>query len=266
MNGLLAIPLELRLVVLFILGALLGGLANLGIYRLAWNVRSISPWFSSPPGVPARRWSDRLPILGWFGLRRESPLHGAGFWVRLMLVELLAGVGLALLYWWRSRNAVCCRPIFLDRGLHRILEARFAVHALVIWLMLVGSLIDADEKTIPDAITTPGTLLGLLIAALYPWSLLPTPLHAWNGWLPDVAFLTLTSPTPWPAWLDGFPRYGSLLIGLGCWWMWCFALMRRTWYPRHGHWRAVQIFVARLWREIPRSTRAFSDWPARQAS
>ena len=39
--------------------------------------------------------------------------------------------------------------------------------------MLAASLIDVDEKTIPDAITVPGTLLGLLLAAAYPWSLLP---------------------------------------------------------------------------------------------
>jgi len=170
-----------------------------------------------------------------------------------MLVELFAGVGLALLYWWEVSQHGLLPPDFPRQGIAqwvRPLQAQFAVHALVIWLMLVGSLIDTDEKTIPDAITTPGTLLGLLIAALYPWSLLPTPLHAWNGWLPGVTFLTLTSPTPWPAWLDGFPQSWSLLIGLGCWWMWCFALMRRTWYPRHGHWRAMRIFVARLWREV----------------
>ena len=38
-------------------------------------------------------------------------------------------------------------------------------HLVLISLMLVASLIDADEKIIPDAITVPGTLLGLLLAA-----------------------------------------------------------------------------------------------------
>ena len=32
-----------------------------------------------------------------------------------------------------------------------------------------------------------------------------------------------------PGWLGGFPRVGSLAVGLGCWWFWCFGLMRRNW-------------------------------------
>ena len=40
-------------------------------------------------------------------------------------------------------------------------------------LMLVATFIDFDEKTIPDEITIPGTLLGLLFAALWPDSHLP---------------------------------------------------------------------------------------------
>ena len=54
-----------------------------------------------------------------------------------------------------------------------ILHAQFFCHAALMTLMLVASLINVDEKTIPDAIVVPGTLLGLAAAALYPWSLLP---------------------------------------------------------------------------------------------
>ena len=39
--------------------------------------------------------------------------------------------------------------------------------------MVVASLIDVDERLIPDEVTVPGTLLGLLFAALLPWLLLP---------------------------------------------------------------------------------------------
>ena len=34
-------------------------------------------------------------------------------------------------------------------------------HAVLLLFMLVASLIDADEKTIPDLVTIPGTLVGL---------------------------------------------------------------------------------------------------------
>ena len=100
MNLILSIPLEARLAAVFVLGACVGSAVNLAIYRLAWRPRPISPWSRPEPSAPPRRVWDRLPIFGWLGLRREAGLHGAGFWVRPMLLELLAGIGLAWLYWW----------------------------------------------------------------------------------------------------------------------------------------------------------------------
>ena len=39
--------------------------------------------------------------------------------------------------------------------------------------MAAASFIDIDEKTIPDLITIPGTLLGLILAAALPMAQLP---------------------------------------------------------------------------------------------
>jgi hypothetical protein len=90
-NFWLQIPLEIRLALLFIFGAIVGGQVNRGIYRLAWKPRAIGPWSKAHELAPPRRWSDRLPILGWWGLRREAKLHGSGFWVRPLLIELGLG-------------------------------------------------------------------------------------------------------------------------------------------------------------------------------
>jgi len=265
-NQLLAIPFEVRLAALFVLGTCVGSLANLCIYRLAWHPRSISPWSSPDPKAPARRPTDRLPIVGWLGLRREAGIHGSGFWIRPALLELLTGIGFAALYWWE----IGCGGLLLPGlprpfppGLLAILHAHYAAHLALIALMLVASMIDADERIIPDTITVPGTLLGLLVAAVYPWSLLPDlvgpllkqiPPAFWQQVAPETwpLFLRLTSPishNAWPDWLGGFPHAWSLLIGLGCWWLWCFALMPRSWYSRHGVRRAWQLFAARLVRE-----------------
>ena len=132
-----------------------------------------------------------MPIFGWLGLRRESKLHGRGFWIRPMLVELFSGVGLAVLYWWEVGQAglLAAVPNPIPADWAGNLNAQFFCHAVLILLMLVASLIDADEKTIPDAIAVPGTLLGLAAAALYPWSLLPA-----NVAGPPGDFLWLTSP------------------------------------------------------------------------
>ena len=280
MNWLLAIPMELRLVILFVAGTFIGALANLAAYRLAWNARCISPW-SKPDAhaqslkIPPRRFFDRVPIWGWLGLSREAALHGRGFWIRPMTVELVYGFALAWLYWWEVDRAALLPEVFArtaPQSWSYMLHAQFAVHALLFWLMLSASLIDADEKTIPDTITVPGTLLGLSIAAAFPLSLLPafplSQLNAivapggvnlpaklradffWQNIAPqDWPMMTVTAPLDMPAWLGARPHWVSLLIALCCWWLACFALMRRDWYGRHGLLRGLAICCARLRRE-----------------
>ena len=264
MNLMLQIPLEFRLAGLFVLGTVLGSLANLGTYRLAWHARPISPW-SRPdpdPKTPPRHWTDQVPIFGWLGLRREASVHGAGFWIRPLLVELLAGFGLAWLYWWEI-DRLGLLPVSTPRPVPvawmTMLHVQFAVHVLLVWLMLVASLIDADEKTIPDAITVSGTLVGLVVAAVYPLSLLPDlaigngmvlPRGLWQTVTPETwPLMLITAPLTMPGWLGGFPHGGSLAVALGCWWLWCFGLMRRNWRTRHGFARALRLLVARLCRE-----------------
>jgi len=245
----LALALEYRLAAMLVLGVLLGCLANLAAYRLAWNPRFISPWGPAPAGAPPRHPADRLPILGWLGLRREAALHGPGFWIRPMIVELLAGLGLMLLYWWEvaqqglKPHAPVAIPALWPLDVH----VQLAVHAILFWLMLVASLVDLDEQNIPDAITVPGTLLGLLAAAAYPFSLLRV---FWfePGGVVSIKFLCLTSPHFPPTWLEGFPAGWGLAIGWGCWWLWCVGLLHRTWYRRHGWRRALELMVARVLR------------------
>jgi prepilin signal peptidase PulO-like enzyme (type II secretory pathway) len=273
-NAILAIPIGLRLLGLAIVGAWLGSLLNLGIYQLAYAPRSISPWSAPLAAAPRRRWSDWLPVVGWLGLRRESRLHGPGFWVRPLLIELVAGLGLAGLYWWEVQlQALLPEPLaaqqmaaqqrgqLTPRGNAAAIDAMatlhlvFMAHACLIGFMIVASLIDVDERLIPDEVTVPGTLLGLLLAALLPWSLLPimhrAPLAGLGFGPPELRFLTFTSTGawPWPGELNGVPNLHSLAIGLGCVWLWCIGLMPRNWRTRHGFRRAWAILWTRLRRD-----------------
>ncbi len=228
-------------ILLFLVGAILGAAANVLIYRQRIEVRPISPWMQKSPQMSKRRWSDFVPIFGWLGLRRETPLFGAGFWVRPLLVELLMGLGVAALYQYEIQGgllpAAFPRP-FSPKVLW-MLESQFAAHVALIFWMTVASLIDADETIIPDSIVIPGTLTGLAFAAILPPSLLPDSIPLLNGGF-QVENLNLCSPNGWPPWL-GPPASGGLSIGLGCWLLWCFALLPRTWYARHGVLRALQL-------------------------
>ena len=254
MNTILAIPLPARLVVLFVLGAVVASFINLGVYRLAWRQRWLSPWTPAAEGAAGRRWSDRVPIYGWWLLKRESHLHGHGFWIRPLLVELVTGLAFVGLYLWEvawnnPHSLMLDVPLprldFLSGNLQLVLHMKYLAHLVLLCLMLVASLIDIDEKTIPDAITVTGALVGLLLAAVYPWSL-PTA----DEWLVKdtrhVEFLTFVSPNPWPDAFGGLPHLLPLCAALGCWTLWCVGLLPRRWNTRRGLTTAVRVFFHRL--------------------
>ena len=271
MNAALAIPVPIALALVFACAAFLASGLNWAVYNWAWNPRPFSPWGPTPRKVLARRWSDRVPIFGWLGLRREAKQQGIGFWVRPILVELITAIGLTWLYHWEV----------VEQGLYRLplglsvdplfLHLQFVSHCVLISLAIVASLIDIDEKLIPDEITVTGTILGLVFAALFPFSLLPDmpqggPLLAATATsapliiAPELQvelppgtsfhhqFLSAVSPNPWPPQLAGRPNIWSLIIGLGCYYFWCFAILPRPWYPRHGLQRALRVCTARMLR------------------
>jgi prepilin signal peptidase PulO-like enzyme (type II secretory pathway) len=248
------IPIETRLAVLFAIGAALGGMVNWAIYSLAWSPRAISPW--SRLKDARRYWTERIPIFGWLLLRRHAPEHGAGFWIRPMLIELAMGVGIATLYWWEIVTHALSLPPDVNIGTFgssdwtTIAHAQFLSHVVLIVFMAVATFIDLDEMLIPDTVTIPGTLLGGLLAFLNPWSLLPG-----LCWIPAGAvisereFLQINSPNHWPMALSNAAGPGSLWLALGCWWGWCFAILPRRWLPRRGRLVALRILGRRLIRE-----------------
>ena len=265
------IPLFLRLVVVFVIGAFVGSFVNWAIYACAWRPRAISPWSRLAPGASPRGRLDRMPVLGWFALRREAAVHGTGFWIRPLLLEIGLGAALAGLYWWEVARlglikgqvdvaiAAPAWPVHLE----------FLSHAILLCWMLAASFIDIDEKIIPDEITVTGTLIGLTLATLAPISMLPhvaerpaamvvgDALIGMNGqqavgsqgsplWLEPV---TAIAPRPWETageFLSGWP---ALAIGLGCYWLWCFALAPRIWRGRRGVGFALGVLARRAWRE-----------------
>ena len=246
------------------LGVVVGAVVNLAIDRLAWHPRRRSPWGPRPEGAAARRWFDRVPIAGWLGMRRESSTHGALFWLRPMLLEVCCAVGLPLLYWWEIVHAALLPPVLPAPAVPMvlvILHQQYIAHVLLLMLMLTASMIDVDEKIIPDTITVPGTLAGLLLATLWPHSLPPAwviPAEVsldggfWQLFVDaggEWPILHAAAPNDWPAWLDGRPHGWSLAIALACWWAWSLALLPRRLHTRHGYCRAWALLLARLRRQ-----------------
>ncbi|HYO26581.1 MAG TPA: A24 family peptidase [Lacipirellulaceae bacterium] len=262
-------------------GLAAGSAVNWAVYALAWNRRRISPWQQAPAGAPKRPWTDRIPVAGWLGLRRESAVHGGAVWLRPMAVELLLGAGWAALYWWEVMRQGLVEPQFaalsdgpLPVGLLGAPAwttlATFAAHAVLVAILAAASLIDLDEMTIPDAITIPGTLVALIIAAVSPMSLLPNvqirearPPVGVQVRLPAgidaggarlfVEPTTPVAPRDGPARSSGVTSLPGLVVGLACYGGWCFALAPRIWRGRsRGFSIKLRVVLARALREMSR--------------
>lgn len=241
MNWLFELPLEFRTAVVWIVGAVVGGQINRGIYRLAWHPRPIGPWSQPHPDAPPRQRIDRVPIFGWWLMRREASVHGPGFWVRPLFIELLAACGFATLYWFEMRGALTPRVAMpLDP---KMLHCQFVSHFILFSLMAVATFIDFDEKTIPDAITFPGTLLGLLLMTLLPAAALPVLQR--DPPPPSIGHLLMTSPASWPAHLN---ETKGLWIGIGCFVGWIIAVWPKTVTMRRGLPKAITYLLVSMFR------------------
>ncbi len=280
MDFLLTIPLPVRIVMVAVMAAFVASLLNAAIYEFAYRRRAFSAWQVPPEGFPPRTWADRLPIVGWWRLRREVHPEFPQHWVRPLLVELFFPLGIAWLYWWETAQlglvlqqgvAEGLRPFQLA-PLAGVAHSTFLAHAVLFALMLVATMIDFDELTIPDIITLPGTLLALLLAALLPLSLLPqlgelvapispsvalenrqgVPLVGHQGFPLHFYPVHAGSQGEWPAVLA--PREAtSLIIGLGCYWFWCFAYVRRRWLRGLSLGGRVRHFGLRIWGDWTRA-------------
>jgi leader peptidase (prepilin peptidase)/N-methyltransferase len=159
----------------FALGSAIGSFVNVCVYRIPWQ-KSIFWPSSHCPGclhaIPAR---DNIPVLGWMLLGGRCRTCRAPIAIRYPLVELLVGLLFLAVY----LTDVAGAPRMLDS----MAFARMLYHDLLVALLVIATFIDFDYTVIPDSVTVPGMLLGLVIGAVVP-GIRPDPATAdtlWGG-------------------------------------------------------------------------------------
>lgn len=132
----------------FILGLIFGSFLNVLIYRLPREESIISPPSHCPSCGSRLKALDLIPILSYLVLRGKCRYCGVKISPRYPLVELLTGVAFLLVYlqWAWSIETIA--------GL------------LLILVLISAAFIDADCGIIPDRITCPAMLAGLLLSFL----------------------------------------------------------------------------------------------------
>jgi leader peptidase (prepilin peptidase)/N-methyltransferase len=136
------------LAALFIVGSILGSFFNVVIYRVPRGESIVRPPSACPACGTRLRARDNIPVFGYLLLRGKCRYCAAPISPRYPVVEVLSGVLPVLL--------------FMRFGL--------AVPFLVYWplscVLLVLSFIDLDLRIIPDKVTLPGIVAGIIVAPL----------------------------------------------------------------------------------------------------
>jgi leader peptidase (prepilin peptidase)/N-methyltransferase len=134
--------------VLFIFGAILGSFFNVVIYRVPRGESIIRPPSACPACGTRLRACDNIPVLGYLLLRGKCRYCAAPISARYPIVEVLSGILPVLLF----------------------IRFGFSVPFYVFWplscVLLVLSFIDLDLRIIPDRVTLPGVVVGMIVAPL----------------------------------------------------------------------------------------------------
>lgn len=132
---------------IFILGAVIGSFLNVCIYRIPKQESIAAPASHCPQCSTQIKFYDNIPILSFLILRGRCRTCGTPISVQYVIVEILNGAGYMLLI---GRFGLSTESI---------------LYAILFSALLVASVIDLHHRIIPDVITIPGTIAGLLASA-----------------------------------------------------------------------------------------------------
>ncbi len=132
----------------FLFGAIIGSFLNVCIFRLPAGQSIVAPASRCPAcGTPLRP-RDNIPILSYLLLRGRCRACHNPISARYPAVEALTGLLFVLLLY-----RIGPLPVI-------------AVYASFVAALIVVSFIDLDHQIIPDVISLPGIVIGLVLSAI----------------------------------------------------------------------------------------------------
>jgi leader peptidase (prepilin peptidase)/N-methyltransferase len=135
---------------IFFLGLAFGSFLNVCIYRLPLGFSVVKPGSACPGCACPIAFYDNIPVFSWLILRGRCRQCKTKISPRYLFVELLTGVFFLACYW------------YFGLTLATLKYCTFA------FLLLGLIFTDAETKLLPDKMTLPGLLLGLLFSLLVP--------------------------------------------------------------------------------------------------
>lgn len=134
-------------IITFVLGTVIGSFLNVCIYRLPRRESVVWPASRCPACSSPVAFYDNIPILSYLLLGARCRTCRAPISIRYLLIELVNGAGYVLILWQFGPGWPA------------------AAYALLFSALLVVTCIDLSHQIVPDVITLPGIVLGLLCAS-----------------------------------------------------------------------------------------------------
>lgn len=181
---------------IFALGLVFGSFLNVCIYRMPRGLSVVRPGSACPHCGKPVRFYDNVPVLSWLILRGRCRQCSARITPRYLIVELITG-GLFLLCYWHFGLSLA------------------TLKCAVLGFLLLGLIFtDAETRLLPDKMTLPGLVLGLIFSLFIPVNDLLSLV------LPGVFQLPLSSDVSWRLFslldsLLGAAVGASFLYGVG---------------------------------------------------
>lgn len=134
----------------FVFGAIIGSFLNVVIYRLPIGQSLVSPPSRCPKCGYSLKWYDNVPIAGWLMLRGRCRKCRAAVSIQYPLVELVTALLFVLVVWLTPPG-----PLMISR-------------LLLVCILIVLFGIDLEHQILPNSITLPGIVAGVLLSAIAP--------------------------------------------------------------------------------------------------
>jgi len=165
----LPIPNIIWMIFLFALGASIGSFINVIVYRTPRDLSIVKPGSHCTSCNHPIRFYDNIPILSWFILRGLCRHCHAKFSIRYALVELFTGLLFVFLFYTYFIQGVRQGMPALNNGGWMV----YSGHIILLVVLLISSLIDAENWFIPMSVVYFGVVIALIFSAFAPYLIEP---------------------------------------------------------------------------------------------
>jgi leader peptidase (prepilin peptidase)/N-methyltransferase len=141
----------IEIILIFSLGLIVGSFSNVCIYRIPRNESIIYPASHCPKCSTKIKPVDNIPLLSYILLKGRCRNCGSKISIQYPVVEFLTGLIYLIIY--------------LTYGL----SIQSLVYIILASALVIIAFIDLQEQIIPDVISLPGIVVGLILSFIVPY-------------------------------------------------------------------------------------------------